>query len=66
MEKFNYLLLKQIEQLFFYIAAFGITEWLIYNLKLSKTQQLLYYLAIGFIAILILLFSNTNIYHESF
>lgn len=65
MEKFYYLLLKQLEQLLFYISAFGIAEWILNNSKLTKGQQLLYYLAFGLIGILILLFSNNSIYNES-
>jgi hypothetical protein len=65
MEKFNYLLVKQLEQMFFYIAAFGMAEWLLNHLHLTKYQQLFYYITFGLISIFILLFSSNSIYNES-
>lgn len=65
MKKFPYILLKQFEEIFFYISTFGIAEWLINYLKLSQSQQLFFYVIIGLLSILILLFSNNNIYYES-
>ena len=55
---FSIAILKLTEEMFAYIAGFGLSEMFLRKYKLTEVQELLYYTICGIIAIFLLYFTT--------